>query len=97
MIFVFRVAKAEMLLQDDGEVSKLEEECNWFRNETNRLQTHSAAMQHDIQALKTRFTALRDQNQYLSSQLKAVMKRSRVLEVNELFELFFFNNSHCLG
>lgn len=38
-----------MLLQDDGEVSKLEEECNWFRNETNRLQTHSAAMQHDIQ------------------------------------------------
>lgn len=45
----FRVAKAEMLLQDDGEVSKLEEECNWFRNETNRLQTHSSAMQHDIQ------------------------------------------------
>jgi hypothetical protein len=43
-----RVAKAEMLLQDDGEVSKLEEECNWFRNETNRLQTHSATMQHDI-------------------------------------------------
>jgi hypothetical protein len=37
-----------MLLQDDGEVSKLEEECNWFRNETNRLQTHSATMQHDI-------------------------------------------------
>jgi hypothetical protein len=43
-----RVAKAEMLLQDDGEVSKLEEECNWFRNETNRLQTHSTSMQHDI-------------------------------------------------
>lgn len=40
-----------MLLQDDGEVSKLEEECNWFRNETNRLQTHSSAMQHDIQVL----------------------------------------------
>lgn len=37
-----------MLLQDDGEVSKLEEECNWFRNETNRLQTHSMTMQHDI-------------------------------------------------
>jgi hypothetical protein len=115
-----RVAKAEMLLQDDGEVSKLEEECNWFRNETNRLQTHSTSMQHDIhvrlsflflapnasphsislsrlsvslslslspylhlseQALRTRLTALKDQNQYLSSQLKAVMKRSRVLEV----------------
>lgn len=76
-----KVAKAEMLLQDDGEVSKLEEECNWFRNETNRLQTHSSAMQHDIQALKTRLGALQDQNKYLSSQLKAVMKRSRVLEV----------------
>jgi hypothetical protein len=46
-----RVAKAEMLLQDDGEVSKLEEECNWFRNETNRLQTHSTSMQHDIHVI----------------------------------------------
>jgi hypothetical protein len=43
-----RVAKAEMSLQDDGEVSKLEEECNWFRMETNRLQTHSTTMQTDI-------------------------------------------------
>ena len=34
------------------------------------------------QALRTRLTALRDQNQYLSSQLKAVMKHSRVLEVH---------------
>mmetsp|Transcript_6796 Transcript_6796/g.10224 ORF Transcript_6796/g.10224 Transcript_6796/m.10224 type:complete len:415 (-) Transcript_6796:134-1378(-) len=76
-----KVAKAEMSLQDDGEVSKLEEECNWFRTETMRLQTHSSTMQTDIQAMKSRLAALRDQNKYLSNQLKAVMKRSRVLEV----------------
>ena len=110
-----------MSLQDDGEVSKLEDECNWFRMETNRLQTHSTTMQTDIkvplkcldifllqlvspavlscvgsyllslfvcvpsfQSLRTRLSALRDQNEFLSSQLKAVMKRSRVLEVNLL-------------
>lgn len=41
-----------MSLQDDGEVSKLEEECNWFRMETNRLQTQSSTMQTDIRVIE---------------------------------------------
>mmetsp|Transcript_36292 Transcript_36292/g.67624 ORF Transcript_36292/g.67624 Transcript_36292/m.67624 type:complete len:439 (-) Transcript_36292:10-1326(-) len=76
-----KVAKAELSLQDDGEVSKLEDECNWFRTETNRLNTHCSSMQSDITSMKNRLTTLRDQNEFLSSQLKAVMKRSRVIEV----------------
>ena len=44
-----KVAKAEEFLQDDSEVSKLEEECQWFRNETNRLQSHVQAMDQDMQ------------------------------------------------
>ena len=43
-----KVAKAEEFLQDDSEVSKLEEECQWFRNETNRLQSHVQAMDQDM-------------------------------------------------
>lgn len=76
-----KVAKAELSLQDDGEVSKLEDECNWFRTETNRLNAHCSSMQSDIQSMKQRLATLRDQNEFLSSQLKAVMKRSRVIEV----------------
>lgn len=76
-----KVAKAELSLQDDGEVSKLEDECNWFRTETNRLSSHCSSMQADITSMKSRLTTLRDQNDFLSSQLKAVMKRSRVIEV----------------
>jgi hypothetical protein len=76
-----KVAKAELSLQDDGEVSKLEDECNWFRTETNRLNTHCSSMKSDIASMKNRLDTLRDQNKFLSSQLKAVMKRSRVIEV----------------
>lgn len=43
-----RVEKAEESLQDDGEVSKLEDECNWFRGETNRLLANRATMTKDI-------------------------------------------------
>jgi predicted RNase H-like nuclease (RuvC/YqgF family) len=79
--FIDRVAKAEESLQDDGEVSRLEEECNWFRNETIRLQSHSQSMQNDIYQMQSRLTALWDQCNYLSDQLKTVMKKSRVVEV----------------
>jgi hypothetical protein len=43
-----RVETAEESLQDDGEVSKLEDECNWFRGETDRLLANRATMQKDI-------------------------------------------------
>ena len=47
--FDYRVSKAEENLQDDDVVSKLEEECNWFRNELNRLQQQVATMEKDKQ------------------------------------------------
>ena len=43
-----KVAKAEEFLQDDSEVSKLEDECKWFRDETNRLQTNVNQMTNDM-------------------------------------------------
>ena len=43
-----KVAKAEEFLQDDSEVSKLEDECKWFRDETNRLQTNVSQMNSDM-------------------------------------------------
>ena len=46
-----RVEQAELSLQDDGEVSKLEDECNWFRGETNRLMGNRATMAKDIKVI----------------------------------------------
>ena len=43
-----RVEKAEASLKDDGEVAKLEDECNWFRGETERLQSNRTTMLKDI-------------------------------------------------
>ncbi len=43
-----RVEKAEASLKDDGEVAKLEDECNWFRGETERLQSNRTTMMKDI-------------------------------------------------
>ena len=45
--------KAEESLQDDGEVSKLEDECNWFRGETDRLLSNRGTMQKDIKVSDT--------------------------------------------
>lgn len=81
---MYRVAEAEESLLDDGVVSKLEEECNWFRNETIRLQSHSTSMQNDINQMQSRLKSLWEQCQYLSDQLKAVMKKSRVMEVPKI-------------
>ena len=43
-----KVTQAQESLVEDGDVSKLEEECSWFRNETTRLQTHYTSMQKDM-------------------------------------------------
>lgn len=75
-----KVAKAEEFLQDDSEVSKLEEECKWFRDETNRLQLNVTQMTNDMAQMRSRLTALNEQKSYLSDQLKQTMKRSRVLQ-----------------
>jgi len=48
IVLTYRVDKAELSLQDDGLVSKLEEECSWFLKEKNRLQLHMATMEKDL-------------------------------------------------
>jgi hypothetical protein len=73
-----RVAKAEESLVEDGAVARMEEECNWFKSESKRLQSHVSAMTKDKNLMKTRLRELRDQKGYLSDQLKAILKRSRV-------------------
>ena len=73
-----RVAKAEETLFEDSAVARMEEECSWFRSESDRLQSHVSAMMKDLNTMNTRLKELREQRAYLSDQLKAVMKRSRV-------------------
>ena len=75
-----KVTQAQESLIEDADVHKMEEECSWFRNETSRLQIHFSSMQKDLDRMKSRLSALREQCAYLSEQLKAVIKRSRVLE-----------------
>jgi cell division protein ZapA (FtsZ GTPase activity inhibitor) len=75
-----KVAKAEESLQDDGEVSKLEDECNWYRGETNRLQANRTTMMKDIKKMRSRLDALGEQQGFLREQLKTVLKKTRVLE-----------------
>lgn len=73
-----RVAKAEETLIEDSAVARMEEECSWFRGESNRLQSHVSAMMKDMNSMNLRLHELREQRAYLSDQLKAIMKRSRV-------------------
>ncbi len=73
-----RVAKAEETLIEDSAVARMEEECSWFRGESNRLQSHVSAMMKDMNSMNLRLGELREQRAYLSDQLKAIMKRSRV-------------------
>ena len=74
------IKNAEEEIKNDGNVSKLENEVQWFSNETTRLKTHSNNMQKDIDHIKMRSKALLQQNEFLSDQLKAVMKRRQILE-----------------
>ena len=72
------VSKAEESLVEDGAVARMEEECNWFKSESKRLQSHVSSMTKDMNLMTTRLRELRDQKAYLSDQLKAILKRSRV-------------------
>jgi hypothetical protein len=75
-----KVLKSEEELANDGQVAKLEHEVSWFSGESLRLKTHAANMKRDLNHIVMRNDALRNQCQFLSDQLKACMKRSRVLE-----------------
>lgn len=75
-----KVLKSEEELANDGQVAKLEHEVAWFSGESLRLKTHASNMKRDLNHIVMRNDALRNQCQFLSDQLKACMKRSRVLE-----------------
>lgn len=75
-----QVTKAEEELKDDGQVAKLEHEATWFRDESMRLKTNTESMVKDLQNMYSKFHALKEQCNFLSAQLKSVMKRNRVLE-----------------
>ena len=75
-----QVVDAEVALNDDEEVSKLENEVTWFSDEATRLRNQSNSMKKDMQHVVARIDALREQRQYLNEQLKTTMKRSKILE-----------------
>jgi len=75
-----QVTDAEVALNDDEEVSRLEHEVTWFSDETARLRNQSHSMRKDMQHVLSRIDALREQRQYLNEQLKTTLKRSRILE-----------------
>eukprot|EP01036_Dinobryon_divergens_P023364 gene23364-31703_t len=74
------VEKGEAALKSDGTVAKLETEVKWFIDECNRLKVHCSSMESDCKQLKDRLDALKEQKVFLSEQLKAIMKRNRVLQ-----------------
>jgi hypothetical protein len=76
-----KVATAESALHDDSAVATLETEVNWFSDETSRLKSHSMSMRKDMHHILSRISALNEQRRFLNDQLKQVLKRSKVLEV----------------
>ena len=78
-----KVNNAQESLTIDGDVAKQEEECAWFRSETSRLTIHQDNMVQDMKSMHHRFRTLKEQVSYLSDQLKAVMKRSKIMEALE--------------
>ena len=77
-----RVKKAEDSLNDDSSVAKLENEVTWFSDEMVRLKTQAISMQKDYDHMVERIGALNEQREYLSNQLKSILKRNKVYEVS---------------
>lgn len=80
------VTKSEQRLNDDVQVARLETETKWFMEECTRLRNHFDAMKSDCEQMKYRLKGMQEQKDYLGAQLKALVKRNRVLQVR--FEIF---------
>ena len=76
-----KVATAESALHDDSAVATLETEVNWFSDETSRLKSHAMSMRKDMHHILSRIDALNEQRRFLNDQLKQILKRSKVLEM----------------
>eukprot|EP01040_Poterioochromonas_malhamensis_P008396 gene8396-9082_t len=75
------VTKGEQLLNSDATVAKLEAEAKWFADECGRLRHHHDSMFKDCEQIKQRLKAMKEQKVFLSEQLKALMKRNKILQV----------------
>eukprot|EP01031_Cornospumella_fuschlensis_P037933 gene37933-46085_t len=80
------VTKSEQRLNDDVQVARLETEAKWFMEECTRLRNHYDAMKSDCEQMKYRLKGMQEQKEYLGAQLKALVKRNRVLQdsINEI-------------
>lgn len=74
------IARSEQRLNDDVTVARLESEAKWFQEECQRLRFHFDAMQSDVNQMKERLQGMSEQKHYLATQLKALVKRNRVLQ-----------------
>jgi len=74
------IIKGEQDLNSDKEVAKLETEVKWFYDECERLILHQKAMENDIQQMEDRLESLSEQKIYLADQLKAIIKRNRIMQ-----------------
>lgn len=77
-----KVKAAEDILNDDTTVASLEREANWFCEEVERLQDQLESMGRDYEALSVRTEVLADQRNYLTEQLKSVLKKNKFYEVS---------------
>lgn len=62
-------------------MATLETEVNWFSDETSRLKSHAMSMRKDMHHILSRIEALNEQRRFLNDQLKQILKRSKVLEL----------------
>lgn len=74
------VTKGEQLLNSDATVAKLEAETKWFADECGRLRQHHDSMFKDCEQMRTRLKGMNEQKIFLSEQLKALMKRNKILQ-----------------
>lgn len=88
-----RVKKAEDSLNDDSSVAKLEHEVSWFSDEMTRLRSQALSMKNDYEHMVKRMEALKEQRQFLSEQLKGILKRNRVYEAEIEYATKSANNT----
>ena len=90
------VARGEQMLNSDATVAKLENEAKWFSDECVRLRSHRAAMEKDCDQMKERLRAMSQQKVFLCDQLKALMKRNKVVEVSSSYFIYILILFPCL-
>ena len=74
-----KVDEAELAMQKNEKIHKLELERNWYRGEALRLDTFCSSMKKEMNYMKDRLCALEDDRNWLERQLKDAKKRNKLL------------------